>query len=145
MSERPFTDTSYNQFLSERRFMASKCKECGALWSPPRSLCIKCYSSEMEWVELKGKGRLLAYTVIGVGPLPMLNAGYNRDNPYCSGIVELEEGPKIAAQILGVDVDNPESIKIGAPVTVDFIERSSWSLVSQEIADTKRTFVTFKV
>jgi len=98
----------------------------------------------MEWVELSGRGKLAAFTVIGVGPMPMIDAGYSRDNPYCAGIVEVEEGPRISAQILGVDVAHPEKIKIGTPLTADFVERGSWHFV-EELAKMKKMYLAFKV
>jgi len=134
--EREFTSASYNQFLGEKKLMASKCTKCGALYLPPRPLCIKCFGSEMEWVEMKGKGKLAAFTTIYVGPTFMLEEGYDRNNPYCTGVVELEEGPGISARILGVDAKKPEEIKIGTPLAVDFVERGE--------GEAKRTFLAFK-
>ena len=46
-----------------------------------------------------------------------------RNNPYCSGAVELEEGPRVVAQIEGVDTLNPETIKIGMPVKATLLRR----------------------
>jgi uncharacterized OB-fold protein len=100
-------------------------------------------SNNMEWAQLSGRGKLVAFTVIGVGPIPMLEAGYNRDNPYCAGIVEVEEGPRVSAQILGVDVGDPKNIKIGTPVTAEFVERGSWHFV-EELAKTKKMYLAFK-
>ena len=77
----------------------------------------------MEWVDLKGKGKLVAFTCINVGPPWMIAQGYDRNHPYCSGVVELEEGVKIDARIEGVDTSKPETIKIGTPLTVDFLHR----------------------
>lgn len=134
--EREFTSASFNQFLGEKKLMASKCTKCGALYLPPRPLCIKCFSSEMEWVEVKGKGKLAAFTTIHVGPTFMLEEGYDRNNPYCTGVVELEEGPKISARILGLDAKKPGEIKIGTPLTVDFVERGE--------GEGKKTFLAFK-
>ncbi|UCG67550.1 MAG: Zn-ribbon domain-containing OB-fold protein [Deltaproteobacteria bacterium] len=144
MKEMPFTIASFDNFLKEKKLMASKCKECSALWLPPRPICPTCKSHEMEWVELSGRGKLVAFTVIGVGPIPMIDAGYNRDNPYCAGIVEVEEGPRISAQILGVDVAHPENIKIGTPLTADFVERGSWHFV-EELAKMRKMYLAFKV
>lgn len=144
MKEIRFTIASFDNFLKEKKLMASKCKECSALWLPPRSICPTCKSNEMEWVELSGRGKLVAFTVIGVGPMPMIDAGYSRDNPYCAGIVEVEEGPRISAQILGVDVAHPENIKIGTPLTADFVERGSWHFV-EELAKMRKMYLAFKV
>jgi uncharacterized OB-fold protein len=54
MENRPFNDTSYEQYLNEARVMGSRCKKCSALALPPRPICVSCYGNEMEWVELKG-------------------------------------------------------------------------------------------
>ena len=49
--------------------------------------------------------------------------GYDRKNPYCSGVVELKEGARVDARIEGVDTQNPETIKIGTPLKVQFLHR----------------------
>ena len=66
----------------------------------------------------------------------MIEEGFGRDTPYCTGIVELEEGVKISAQILGVDAQKAETILIGTPLTVEFIERSE--------AEEKQAFLAFR-
>ncbi|MFC2066379.1 Zn-ribbon domain-containing OB-fold protein [Chloroflexota bacterium] len=121
MEERPISTQSFHKFLNENKLMGSKCKKCGTVYSPPRPICLSCRSDEMGWVELKGKGKLLTFTSIYVGPPSMVAQGYNRTNPYCSGVVGLEEGVNIDARIEGVDANNPETIKIGMPLTVDFL------------------------
>ncbi|MDY6907774.1 MAG: Zn-ribbon domain-containing OB-fold protein [Chloroflexota bacterium] len=123
MEQRDFTGASFFQYLNEKKLMASRCKKCQALYLPPRAICIKCYGDEMEWVETGGKGTLAAFTAINVAPTLMIEQGYGRDNPYCTGIVALEEGPKISAQLLGLDAGKPEEIEVGQPLTVDFVER----------------------
>lgn len=121
MAERPVTPISFNQFLNERKLMGSRCRKCGALYLPPRPLCIKCQDAEMEWTEVKGEGKLAAFTVVAVAPAKMVAQGYGRDNPYCTGIVELEAGLKISARIIGVDPRSGQ-IRVGMPLSMDFIE-----------------------
>ena len=121
MEKRPFSDISYEQFLSEEKLMGSRCKKCGALYVPPRAICVKCHSSEMEWEEMKGEGKLIAFTCIAVAPPPMMKQGYGRNNPYCSGVVQLDEGPRVDARILGVDTKNPETIKLGMRMKAKFL------------------------
>ena len=123
MEGRPFNDISYERFLSEDKLMGSRCQKCGVLSVPPRSICIKCYGSEMEWVEMKGKGKLVAFTCIAIGPPLMIKEGYDRKHPYVSGVVELEEGARVVARIEGVDGSKPETIKIGTPLQVEFLHR----------------------
>jgi len=79
----------------------------------------------MEWVETEGKGRLVAFTCISIGPPAMIAEGYDRNNPYCSGAVELAEGPRVVAQIEGVDTLHPETIKIGMPVKATFLPQGA--------------------
>ena len=143
MSDIPFTAASFDKFCSEKKLMAARCQKCGRVELPPRPICTRCNSLEMEWTQLSGQGKIASFTVIGVGPWTMIKEGYDRNNPYCSGIVELAEGPRISTQILGVDVKKPENIKIGTTVTADFVERGSFSLVP-EVANVRKTYLVFK-
>ncbi len=136
METRPFNDISYEQFLAEDRLMGSKCKKCGILSVPPRSVCIKCYDSELEWVQMKGKGKLAAFTCIAIGPPFMIKEGYDRKHPYVCGVVELEEGVKVVARVEGVDGDKPETIKIGTPLTAEFLHRGE--------GENSTTFLAFR-
>jgi uncharacterized OB-fold protein len=77
----------------------------------------------MDWIEMKGKGKLAAFTSISIGPPFMIREGYDRKHPYVSGVVELEEGVKVVARIEGVDGSKPETIKIGMPLQVQFLHR----------------------
>jgi uncharacterized OB-fold protein len=136
MEVRPFNDISYEWFLSEDRLMGSRCRKCGALSVPPRSICIKCHGSEMEWAEMKGKGKLVAFTCIAIGPPFMTKEGYDRKHPYVSGVVELEDGVKVVARIEGVDGSKPETIQIGTPLKVEFLHRGE--------GENRMTFLAFR-
>ena len=125
MADRPISDYQFERFLEEEKLMGAQCVGCGALFVPPRAICPKCHNSEMEWVETEGKGRLVAFTCIAIGTSAMIAEGYDRNNPYCSGAVELVEGPRVVAQIEGVDTLNPETIKIGMPVKATFLRRGA--------------------
>jgi len=136
VSDKPFNDTSYEQFLNEGKIMGSKCKKCGALALPPRPICISCFASEMEWVQLNGTGKLAAFTSIVVAPPHMVKEGFDRNNPYVVGVVELDEGVKAVARIIGVDAKKPEQIKVGMPLKAEFLQKGA-GLVRQ-------TFIAFK-
>ncbi|HEX7972795.1 MAG TPA: Zn-ribbon domain-containing OB-fold protein [Anaerolineales bacterium] len=120
---RPFTAASFNRYLNEKKLMGSRCTRCGALYLPPRAICPSCHAAQMEWVELGGRGKLAAFTAISIGPTSMNDQGYGRDNPYVTGIVELDEGVRISARILGVDAKHPAGIRVGLPLRVEFIEQ----------------------
>ena len=123
MEARPMSDYWFEQFLNEEKLMGSRCQKCGALFVPPRSVCINCYSSKMQWEEMEGVGKLAAFTCISIGPPAMIDEGYDRDNPYCTGVVELDESPRVVARIEGVDALHPENIRIGTPLEVKFLHR----------------------
>ncbi len=125
METRPFSDLSYHQFLNEERLMGSRCQECGALFVPPRPVCIKCHGQAMEWVEMTGKGKLAAFTCITVGPRFMIEQGYDREHPYVSGVVELAEGARVEAQIVEVDANRPDVITVGMPLVMKFLHRGA--------------------
>ena len=137
MSARAFTEESFQRFLNEGKLVGSRSKNTGELYVPPRPICPQTFSPEMEWVELSGEGELVAFTAVHIGSTAMVKAGYDRFNPYCSGIVKLVEGPSISAQILGVDASSPESIAIGTPLHVAFIERGE--------EENQRTYLAFTV
>ena len=133
---RPFTAAAFDQYLAEHRLMTAKCGKCGGVYAPPRAICPKCHSEEMEWAEASGRGRLAGFTVIYSGPTFMVEQGFDRKNPYVSGIVELEEGASISARITGLDVSKPDEIKVSMPLTVDFVEFGE--------GDAKKTYLAFK-
>ena len=136
MLDRPFNDTSYEHFLNEGKIMGTKCKKCGALSLPPRPLCVSCYGSQMEWVQFKGEGKLVAFTDILIAPPYMAKEGFGRNNPYVVGVVELDEGVKAVTRIVGIDAKKPEQIKIGTPLKADFL--------TKEEAGIRKTTLVFR-
>lgn len=116
---REFNAAAFYAYLQEGRFMGTRCRQCGQLSAEARPMCPTCHSREMEWHQFSGRGRLSAFTCISVVPAALAALGYGRNNPYCSGIVTLEEGPRISARILGVDAANPQNIATGTALTLD--------------------------
>lgn len=118
----PFTAHSFQRYLMEGKLMASRCEDCQAMYIPVRGLCPSCGDSKLAWVELAGKGKLAAFTSVYVGPSFMNAEGFGRDKPYLTGIVELDEGPRISARLLGLDPTQPQRIKIGTRMTFTTVE-----------------------
>lgn len=111
-TQEPFTIEQFYKFLQQCKLMAGKCLKCGKIHLPPRPLCDNCYSTEFQWVEISGKGKLLTYSVIHVAP-----PQFQSLTPYTVGIIELEGGLKIPGMIQNL---KQEQLKIGMPLTVDF-------------------------
>ena len=124
MSTEAFTNVAFTNHLDQQKLAGSRCQSCNTLFLPPRPLCSDCFSEDMGWEEVDGRGQLIAFTAVHIAPTAMLEAGYSLQNPYVAGIVQLQEGPSISAQIIGVDATSPQDIQIGSPVQVAFIERS---------------------
>jgi uncharacterized OB-fold protein len=110
-------NTRISQFfksLKEGRLTTTKCKECGKLLWPPRIVCPKCLSDNLEWVDLGVEGELYAFTEVRLGaPL-----GFVEDVPFCIGIVKIG-GLLISARI---DEATYEDLKIGDKVGLKIVE-----------------------
>ncbi|KXA95694.1 transcriptional regulator [candidate division MSBL1 archaeon SCGC-AAA259E19] len=90
-----------------------KCKSCDSIYFPPRSICPKCRrTGELEPYKLNGEGEIVSYTKVMVPP-----EGFEDETPYILAIIELEEGPRITAQITDV---SPDEVKIGKKVEATF-------------------------
>ena len=80
--------------LEQGKVMATKCKKCGDKYFPPQVDCPKCLISDMEWVEIKGNGRLITYSIVKYGP-----QGFEDKAPYILGLSEFDEGLKVFATL----------------------------------------------
>ena len=136
MSNYSLNSKDFYKALNDGKLIGSRCKVCNAHAIPQKLICPTCHQQESEIIDFSGEGKLVAYTVISVPPVMMAEAGYNAKNPYCVGIVELEEGPRIAAQILEVDISTPENIKIGTPLRMTTIIRGE--------AEKKANYLAFR-
>jgi uncharacterized OB-fold protein len=94
------------------RYEAAKCEGCGKVFFPPRVVCSGCRGRDFTKTTLAQKGVIETYTVIRVAP-----TGFGDQAPYAVGIIKLEDGVKITAQIVDC---LPESLKIGDPVRLEF-------------------------
>ncbi|MEM5797780.1 MAG: Zn-ribbon domain-containing OB-fold protein [Candidatus Aenigmatarchaeota archaeon] len=97
---------------SKYNLIGSRCKVCSGVYFPPKQICPKCRrKGQLEEFALSGRGKIYSWTVIRAAP-----DGFEHQAPYAVAIIELEEGIKIAGQI----VNPPEEVEIGKPVRVVF-------------------------
>ena len=123
MTDQVLYSKAFDQALAEDLLIGSRCLVCGNISIPQRQICSDCHSDQVERIQMNGIGTLATFTVIYIPPTNMAEAGYNAKNPYCVGIVALEEGPRISAQIVGLDLSDPATIKIGLPLKQTSIVR----------------------
>ncbi|MEW6671717.1 MAG: Zn-ribbon domain-containing OB-fold protein [Thermodesulfobacteriota bacterium] len=92
-------------FLEAGKVMGTRCKSCGLVFFPPRSDCYQCLSSDMQWFEVSGTGKLVTYAKLQYAPV-----GFEADLPYA--IALLDYGAyKVFGRIAGDLPDN--EIKVG--------------------------------
>ena len=87
-----------------------RCRACETTYFPPQPFCPACSSADVDVVRSSGRGSLHTY-VITHRPAPGL------DPPYVIGVVELEEGPRLLTNVVGVEPD-PDALPIDLPVEV---------------------------
>ena len=108
----------------ERRLLIRKCNACGTLHFMPRHLCPACWSDQLEWVEAKGTGSVHSFTIIRRAPM----AAFAPRAPYVLALIDLDEGPRMMANVLGEDA---LSVRIGDRVKVTFEDRGEGAMIPQ--------------
>ena len=88
-----------------------KCDACGRIWWPPGPVCPDCLGDRISWAPVSGRGTVSSFVVFHKAWFPEF------ETPYAVVQIELEEGPRLTANL--VDVPNAE-IRVGMPVAVVF-------------------------
>ncbi|MBN2124638.1 MAG: Zn-ribbon domain-containing OB-fold protein [Deltaproteobacteria bacterium] len=73
----------FMKYLDEGKVEGTKCNKCGLVFFPPRADCYQCLSSDMEWFEVSGTGKLLTYSKLEYGPV-----GFENDLPYSIALLD---------------------------------------------------------
>lgn len=115
---------AYWQAASEDRLTLRKCKDCGALHFMPRLLCPECWSEAIDQVDATGRGRVHSFSIIRRASDPT----FMHLCPYVVALIDLEEGPRMMANILG---DDALQVKIGDAVSVIFEDRGEGAKLPQ--------------
>jgi uncharacterized OB-fold protein/acyl dehydratase len=93
--------------------LIQRCTNCGTLRHPPLPACANCQSFEWDAVEASGRGTLYSFVVVHYPQVPSF------EYPLPIGLVELEEGTRVVANLTGVD---PADIEIGMPLSAQFVD-----------------------
>jgi len=105
---------TYSDALTKNKLLGLKCKDCSAYTCPPKMTCQECGSVNMEIVEMRGKGKIKTFTQTFVAP-----QGRECEAPYTIVMVELEEGPWIAGNLI-VSPDTVSMDIIGKEVKLGY-------------------------
>ena len=95
------------------RLLIQRCASCGTLRHPPLPACGVCGSLEWDTVESSGRGTLYSYVVVHYPQVPSF------EYPLPIGLIELEEGTRVVANLDGMALDD---IEIGMAVQVGFVD-----------------------
>ncbi len=95
------------------RLLIQHCLSCGTLRHPPLPACAVCGSFEWDVVESSGKGTLYSYVVVHYPQVPSF------EYPLPIGLVELEEGTRVVANLGGLERDH---IEIGMALQAEFVD-----------------------
>ena len=115
---RPFWEAARRHEL-----VMPRCKTCDYLFFYPRSECPHCFSTNLEWVKVSGRGRLHSYTIVQ----QPANPAFRDDVPYVYAVVQLEEGPRIVSNIVQC---NPDTLRVDMPLETVFDDVTpEWTLV----------------
>jgi uncharacterized OB-fold protein len=99
--------------LKERRFVLPYCADCGKPHLPPGPVCPFCFSEAIQWRQASGRGRISTWTVVHKAWF----AAFEADIPYNVVQIELDEGPRLTANVVGI---RNEELKVGLPVETVF-------------------------
>ena len=107
-------DTEYFwEGCRRHELLLAECNACNRVHLPPGPVCPFCFSDELGWRKASGRGRVSAWTVVHKEWF----AAFKDDLPYNAAQIELEEGPRLTANIIGVDNDK---LSVGMAVEVVF-------------------------
>ena len=90
------------------RLVGEECKKCGVRIFPPRDVCPGCEAPAQAPFEFSGRGEVYSFSTVY-----QAQAEFAEYVPYTVGLVKLEEGPLVSAQLADVD---GEEVQIGMPV-----------------------------
>jgi uncharacterized OB-fold protein/acyl dehydratase len=97
----------------QHRLLIQRCAKCGKLRHPPGPMCPACRSYEWDVVDASGRGTVYSFVVNHYPQVPAF------DYPLAIGLIELEEGTRLVANVIGVE---PRDIYIGMPVEVEWVD-----------------------
>ena len=101
------------QGCRENRLRMQRCDACGHIRFPINHVCPRCLSEAHHWHDLSGRGTVFAYVVYH----HVYNQAFAQDVPYNVALVQLEEGPRMYSNVVGVP---NEAVKVGDALEVVF-------------------------
>ena len=108
----------YWEAAARHELMLPGCDGCGLVFFPPREHCPGCWGRALSWHTMGGRGTVWTFTEVHVA---FYDDTWADDVPYVVAVIELDEGPRLLANIVDPDL---ERLSIGDRVEVTFEERT---------------------
>lgn len=103
----------YSEALKDNKLLGLKCNQCGMITVPPKIACGNCASTDMDIVQLSGKGSIQTFTTVYITA-----EGRESEAPYIIVMVELEEGPWLMGNLAGIKPESATMEIIGKKVVM---------------------------
>jgi uncharacterized OB-fold protein len=87
--------------LRDRKLLMPRCDACGKYWFPPSLLCPHCNATKWTWASTSGHGRIFSYVVYH----RVYHPGFADEVPYAVAVIELDEGPRMISNVIGIVPD----------------------------------------
>ncbi|MDO9075479.1 MAG: OB-fold domain-containing protein [Rubrivivax sp.] len=107
-ANRPFWTAARQQQLALQH-----CGDCGEPRYPINHVCPHCLSDRFEWKTISGRGTVHSSIVFH----QIYNATFTGDVPYNVSLIQLDEGPRMISNVVGIA---PSDVKVGDVVQVVF-------------------------
>jgi uncharacterized OB-fold protein len=103
----------YWEAARQHRLSLPRCDACEQYWFPPSRSCPHCLSANFTFHDVSGRGKVYSFVTFHRPYHP----AFTEEVPYVVALVELEEGPRLLTNILGIAA---EDVKCDMPVAVTF-------------------------
>lgn len=91
-------DAPFWDGLHEGKLRLQHCTACRSYQYPPETFCYECGSMDLEWKTASGRGTVYSFITVH----QRFHAAFSDEMPYNVSIVQLEEGPRIVSNVLGI-------------------------------------------
>jgi hypothetical protein len=104
----PFWEAAKNH-----RLELPRCNACGQFWFPPSQSCPHCLAADFAWTLVSGRGTVFSFVVFH----RVYHPAYEGEVPYVVALIELQEGPRMLSNIVGIP---PDQVRCDMAVKVVF-------------------------
>jgi uncharacterized OB-fold protein len=98
---------------SEHRFELPRCESCRQYHFPPARTCPHCLSTDVVFSAVSGHGKVFSFVIFD----RIYHPSFAEEVPYVVALIELDEGPRLISNVVGVA---PDEVRCEMPVEVFF-------------------------